>query len=252
MPFNSAARQIVFSEAGRAVETVLVGGRPVVRKGKLVTVDEAALAAEVEEIAPAFRRDAAGAGRAQRRSHRAAVECQPRGLESSARIRTLHRPWHELKLAAAGMLLACSCSPRYTAQLERIGSCSTQAHALAASPRWPPSSLPDAASAQSWPTRPVTHGGAFRRRQFVGHRGPYPGGRPFRGARAAGDHRECRRRRRHDRHRARGESGARRIPVRVRERRLHGDRSDDAQAAALQQRDRFHRGRTWSSSSRSC
>jgi len=58
VPFNSAARQIVFSEAGRAVETVLVGGRPVVRNGKLVTIDERALAAEVEEIAPAFRRDA--------------------------------------------------------------------------------------------------------------------------------------------------------------------------------------------------
>jgi 5-methylthioadenosine/S-adenosylhomocysteine deaminase len=58
VPSNSAARQIVFSEAGRAVETVLVGGRPVVRGGKLVTVDEAALAAAVEAIAPAFRRDA--------------------------------------------------------------------------------------------------------------------------------------------------------------------------------------------------
>jgi 5-methylthioadenosine/S-adenosylhomocysteine deaminase len=58
VPFNSAARQIVFSECGRAVETVLVGGRPVVRAGKLVTVDEAALAAAVEKVAPAFRRDA--------------------------------------------------------------------------------------------------------------------------------------------------------------------------------------------------
>ena len=58
VPFNSAARQIVFSESGRAVETVLVGGRPVVRNGKLLTVDEAALAAEVEKLAPAFRRDA--------------------------------------------------------------------------------------------------------------------------------------------------------------------------------------------------
>jgi cytosine/adenosine deaminase-related metal-dependent hydrolase len=58
VPLNSAARQIVFSEAGRAVETVLVSGRPVVRNSKLVTVDEAALAAEVEEIAPVFRRDA--------------------------------------------------------------------------------------------------------------------------------------------------------------------------------------------------
>jgi cytosine/adenosine deaminase-related metal-dependent hydrolase len=58
VPFNSAARQIVYSESGRAVETVLVGGRPVVRSGKLVTVDEAALAAAVEKVAPAFRRDA--------------------------------------------------------------------------------------------------------------------------------------------------------------------------------------------------
>jgi cytosine/adenosine deaminase-related metal-dependent hydrolase len=58
VPFNSAARQIVFSESGRAIDTVVVGGRPVVRGGKLVTVDEAALAAAVAEIAPAFRRDA--------------------------------------------------------------------------------------------------------------------------------------------------------------------------------------------------
>jgi cytosine/adenosine deaminase-related metal-dependent hydrolase len=59
VPFNSAARQIVFSEAGRAVETVFVAGRPVVQDGKLMTLDEAALAAEIAEIAPAFRRDAA-------------------------------------------------------------------------------------------------------------------------------------------------------------------------------------------------
>jgi 5-methylthioadenosine/S-adenosylhomocysteine deaminase len=58
VPFNSAARQIVFSEAGRAVETVLVDGRPVVRNGKLVTIDEAELAAAAERIAPTFRRDA--------------------------------------------------------------------------------------------------------------------------------------------------------------------------------------------------
>jgi 5-methylthioadenosine/S-adenosylhomocysteine deaminase len=58
VPFNSASRQIVFSEAGRAVETVLVSGRTVVRGGKLVTIDEAALAVAAERIAPAFRRDA--------------------------------------------------------------------------------------------------------------------------------------------------------------------------------------------------
>jgi cytosine/adenosine deaminase-related metal-dependent hydrolase len=58
VPFNSAARQIVFAEAGRAVETVLVGGRLVVRNRRLVTVDEATLAAEMEKIAPEFRRNA--------------------------------------------------------------------------------------------------------------------------------------------------------------------------------------------------
>lgn len=58
VPFNSAARQIVFAESGRAVDTVLVAGRPVVRGGKLVTIDEAALAAEAAEIGAAFRRDA--------------------------------------------------------------------------------------------------------------------------------------------------------------------------------------------------
>ena len=73
VPFNSAARQIVFSEAGRAVETVFVGGRPVVRDGKLVTVDEAALAAEAEGIAPGFRREAKRSREAQRRPHRAAA-----------------------------------------------------------------------------------------------------------------------------------------------------------------------------------
>jgi len=59
VPFNSAARQIVFAESGRAVETVFVDGRPVVRGRKLVTVDEAELAAAAAELAPAFRRDAA-------------------------------------------------------------------------------------------------------------------------------------------------------------------------------------------------
>lgn len=59
VPFNSAARQVVFAECGRAVETVFVRGRPVVRNGKLATVDEAAIAAEAAEMSPALRRDAA-------------------------------------------------------------------------------------------------------------------------------------------------------------------------------------------------
>jgi cytosine/adenosine deaminase-related metal-dependent hydrolase len=57
VPFNSAARQIVFAEGGRAVDTVLVGGRVVLRDGKLATVDEAALAAEAAELSPSLRRE---------------------------------------------------------------------------------------------------------------------------------------------------------------------------------------------------
>jgi cytosine/adenosine deaminase-related metal-dependent hydrolase len=55
MPFNSAARQLAYAEAGRAVETVLVGGRTVVRDGRLVTVDETALAAQAAELSRGFR-----------------------------------------------------------------------------------------------------------------------------------------------------------------------------------------------------
>ena len=57
VPLNSAARQIVFSEAGGAIETVFVGGRPVVRNHKLLTVDEQKLAAEAASISPGFRRE---------------------------------------------------------------------------------------------------------------------------------------------------------------------------------------------------
>jgi cytosine/adenosine deaminase-related metal-dependent hydrolase len=57
VPFNSASRQLVFSECGGSIDTVLVAGRPVVRGRKLVTIDEAKLAAEAGEISPAFRRD---------------------------------------------------------------------------------------------------------------------------------------------------------------------------------------------------
>ncbi len=56
-PFNSAARQITFSETGSGVDTVLVGGRVVVRDGRLTTLDEAAIRAEIADMMPAFRRD---------------------------------------------------------------------------------------------------------------------------------------------------------------------------------------------------
>ncbi len=47
-PLNSAVRQLVYSESGRGVHTVLVDGRVVVAGGKLQTMSEATLKAEAE------------------------------------------------------------------------------------------------------------------------------------------------------------------------------------------------------------
>ncbi len=57
LPFNSAVRQLVFSEAGRAVETVMVDGRIVMRERRMVSVDEAELKRLVERAMPTVRRD---------------------------------------------------------------------------------------------------------------------------------------------------------------------------------------------------
>jgi 5-methylthioadenosine/S-adenosylhomocysteine deaminase len=57
VPFNSAARQLVFADAGRAIETVMVDGRTVVRDRRMVTIDEAELRRLVERAMPAVRRD---------------------------------------------------------------------------------------------------------------------------------------------------------------------------------------------------
>jgi guanine deaminase len=57
VPLNSVARQIVFTEAGRAVETVIVDGRVVVRERKVTTVDERALREEVADLMRVLRKD---------------------------------------------------------------------------------------------------------------------------------------------------------------------------------------------------
>ena len=56
-PFNSAARQLVFSETGRGVRHVWVSGRQVVREGQCITVDERALQQAVGEIMPRVKQD---------------------------------------------------------------------------------------------------------------------------------------------------------------------------------------------------
>lgn len=57
MPRNSIARQLVYSETGRGVETTIVDGRIVMRDRKLLTIDEAAFRSELEEVMNGFRRD---------------------------------------------------------------------------------------------------------------------------------------------------------------------------------------------------
>lgn len=50
VPLNSVARQTVFTEAGRSVETVLVDGRVLLRDRRPTTIDVPALRAEVAEL----------------------------------------------------------------------------------------------------------------------------------------------------------------------------------------------------------
>jgi 5-methylthioadenosine/S-adenosylhomocysteine deaminase len=57
LPFNSAARQLVYTETGRGIETVIVDGRPVIRNRRVTTIDEDGLRREVEAIMPRFRDD---------------------------------------------------------------------------------------------------------------------------------------------------------------------------------------------------
>ena len=54
-PLNHVTHQLVYSETGAAVDTVLVGGRIVVRGGQLLTVDEAAIHKKAQAAADRLR-----------------------------------------------------------------------------------------------------------------------------------------------------------------------------------------------------
>jgi 5-methylthioadenosine/S-adenosylhomocysteine deaminase len=56
-PPNSVARQLVFSEVGRGVETTIAEGEVVMFERRITTIDEAALRGELPSLMPAFRRD---------------------------------------------------------------------------------------------------------------------------------------------------------------------------------------------------
>jgi guanine deaminase len=57
IPLNHAVRQIVYSECGRAVHTVIVDGNIVVENGRLTTIDRQTLREEAEDMAKAFCKD---------------------------------------------------------------------------------------------------------------------------------------------------------------------------------------------------
>src|SRR5690606_12610893 len=57
IPLNSALRQLVYTEGGRGVKTVIVNGRVVIRDGRLATMDESALLEEIAAVVPQFQKD---------------------------------------------------------------------------------------------------------------------------------------------------------------------------------------------------
>jgi guanine deaminase len=57
VPLNSAVRQLVHIEGGRAVRHVMVDGRWVIKDRRLMTIDEEAIYAEVAEVMPTFSKD---------------------------------------------------------------------------------------------------------------------------------------------------------------------------------------------------
>jgi cytosine/adenosine deaminase-related metal-dependent hydrolase len=50
LPYNSAARQLVYTEAGRSVDSVMVNGRMVIRNRQVKSLDEGALRREVADL----------------------------------------------------------------------------------------------------------------------------------------------------------------------------------------------------------
>ena len=59
VPLNSAVRQLVFTEAGQSVETVIVDGRVVMRDRRLQTIDEGELRDAVGVVMPGLLKDLA-------------------------------------------------------------------------------------------------------------------------------------------------------------------------------------------------
>jgi 5-methylthioadenosine/S-adenosylhomocysteine deaminase len=54
LPYNSAARQLVYSETGRSIDTVIIDGKVVMKDRVVQTIDEEALREEVADLMKSF------------------------------------------------------------------------------------------------------------------------------------------------------------------------------------------------------
>lgn len=68
LPYNSAARQLVYTEAGRGVDSVIVNGRPVIRERKVLSIDEDGLRREVADLMRHFIEDYDGVVESRKRA----------------------------------------------------------------------------------------------------------------------------------------------------------------------------------------
>jgi len=57
LPYNSAARQLVYTETGRGIDSVMIDGRMVMKQRQITTIDEDGLRREVESLMRHFMTD---------------------------------------------------------------------------------------------------------------------------------------------------------------------------------------------------
>ncbi len=98
MPLNSATRQLVYTEGGRGVKTVMIDGRVIIEDGRLLSMDEKALIEQIGSVIPKFQEDYADI--------KARVDCMRPYLEEAhrriwAEDVGIDRIYHDMQHAAA-------------------------------------------------------------------------------------------------------------------------------------------------------
>ena len=96
LPYNSAARQLVYTESGRAVESVIVDGRIVMKDRKVKTIDEDALRREVTGLMRHFIADYEAIVASRKRALALHAGGAPEGVAGRCR----HEPVHSTHAVA--------------------------------------------------------------------------------------------------------------------------------------------------------